>query len=76
MTLAYVMLNSELSASSQVKGILKQLDDVKEVYSINGSYDFIIKLETNDLREIRDVIHNNIERIPYVKSHVTLRVIE
>jgi Lrp/AsnC family transcriptional regulator for asnA, asnC and gidA len=76
MTLSYVMLNSDFGSRSDVEAWLKQVEYVKEVYSVNGCYDFLVKIETNDLQEMKDVVSNSIRRIPNIRSTVTLRIIE
>jgi DNA-binding Lrp family transcriptional regulator len=76
MTTSYVLLNSEINANSQVKASLKQVESVEEVFSVYGSFDFIIKIKTQNLDKMRDIISNKIRRIPCIKSTVTLRIVE
>jgi DNA-binding Lrp family transcriptional regulator len=70
------MLTSELDERSQVETWLRQVENVKEVYSVYGCYDILVKIETEDLDEMNEVISNNISRIPNVGSTITLRVVE
>jgi Lrp/AsnC family transcriptional regulator for asnA, asnC and gidA len=70
------MLTSEMGAGSQVEFWLKQVQNVKEVYSVYGCYDFLVKIETKNIDEMRDVISNDIRQIPSIRSTVTLRIVE
>jgi DNA-binding Lrp family transcriptional regulator len=70
------MLTSEIGEDSQVKAWLKQVENVKEVYSVYGCYDFLVKIETESLEEMKSVVSNHIRQIPNIRSTVTLRVVE
>jgi len=76
MAIAYVLLNSELGQDSTVETSLKDVPEVKEVYAVYGVYDFIVKLETVGMSEMKDIITNKIRRIQNVRSSLTLITVE
>jgi DNA-binding Lrp family transcriptional regulator len=76
MSIAFVLINSELGQGSHVEASLKELDEVKEVYTVYGVYDYIVKLETQSMSELKDVITAKIRRIEHIRSTLTLISIE
>jgi DNA-binding Lrp family transcriptional regulator len=76
MTIAYVLLNSELGQESMVETSLKDVPEVKEIYAVYGVYDFIVKLEAGGMSEVKDVITNKIRRIQNIRSSLTLISVE
>ena len=76
MTIAYVLLNSELGQDSMVETSLKDVPEVKEIYAVYGVYDFIVKLEAGGMSELKDIITNKIRRIQNVRSSLTLITVE
>jgi len=76
MTIAYVLLNSELGQGSTVETSLKDVPEVKEVYAVYGVYDYIVKLEAVGMSELRDIVTNKIRRIQNIRSSLTLITVE
>ena len=76
MGIAYVLINSELGQGTHVESSLSNLDEVKEVYAVYGVYDYIVKLETSEMGELRDIIANKIRRIDHIRSTLTLIGVE
>jgi DNA-binding Lrp family transcriptional regulator len=76
MTIAYVLLNSELGQDSMVETSLKDVPEVKEIYAVYGVYDFIVKLEAGGMSELKDIITNKIRRIQNIRSSLTLISVE
>lgn len=76
MAIAYVLMNSELGQGSKIESELKKIDEVKEVYAIYGVYDYLAKVETGNMRELKEVVSNKIRKIDHVISTLTLITIE
>jgi DNA-binding Lrp family transcriptional regulator len=76
MATAFVLINTDLGKGSLVETGLKNLDDVKELYAVYGVYDYIVKLETQSMSELKDIITDKIRRIQHVRSTLTLISIE
>jgi DNA-binding Lrp family transcriptional regulator len=76
MTIAYVLLNSELGQESMVETSLKDVPEVKEIYAVYGVYDYIVKLEAAGMSELKDIITNKIRLIQNIRSSLTLITVE
>jgi DNA-binding Lrp family transcriptional regulator len=72
MAMAYVLVNTELGSESSVETDLHNIDGVKEVYSVYGVYDLVVKLETESMKELKNIITNKIRKIKNVRSSLTL----
>jgi DNA-binding Lrp family transcriptional regulator len=72
MATAFVLINTDLSQGSHVETSLKDIGEVKEVYAVYGVYDYIVKLETQSMIELKDIITSKIRRIQHIRSTLTL----
>ena len=72
---AYVLINCELGYDEQVIEVLKHISDVKEVHGIFGAYDILAKVESADVKNLRETMTEKIRKIDKVKSTLTLMVI-
>jgi DNA-binding Lrp family transcriptional regulator len=76
MTIAYVLINTKLGQGSQAEKELLEMDEVNEVYAVYGVYDYIVKLETETMDELKNIITTKIRQINYVLSSLTLITVE
>lgn len=76
MSIAYVLINTELGQEPIVEAALREIDAVKEVYTVYGVYDLIVKLETESMSELKDIIFASIRRLEHVRSTLTLNTME
>ena len=76
MTIAYVLINSDLGYEEQIIEELKHLSDVKEVHGTFGAYDILAKVESDAVEKLRETIMGKIRKIDKVRSTLTLMVIE
>ena len=72
MTDAYVMLNCELGAESEIIEKLKELEEVKDVFETIGTHDMMVKLQADNFEKIREIVSWNIQKLPKVRSTSTL----
>ena len=72
MTDAYVMLNCELGAESEIIEKLKELEEVKDVFETIGTHDMMVKLQADNFEKIREIVSRNIQQLPKVCSTATL----
>jgi len=72
MTDAYVMLNCELGAETEIIEKLKELDEVKDVFETIGTHDMMVKLQADNFEKIREIVSRNIQQLPKVRSTATL----
>jgi DNA-binding Lrp family transcriptional regulator len=72
MTDAYVMLNCELGAESEIIEQLKALDQVVDVFETIGTHDMLVKLQAENFEKIREIVSWNIQKLKNVRSTATL----
>ncbi len=76
MAMAYVFINCDLGYEAKIIDEIKQLEDVKEAHGIFGAYDIIVKLESDNVDNLRDIITWKIRKLNRVRSTLTLMTIE
>ena len=76
MVISYVLINCEFGSEDAIIQQLKSTDNVKEVQGTVGAYDILIKIESDHVEKIRDVITNKIRKIEKIRSTLTLMGIE
>ena len=72
MTDAYVMLNCELGAETEIIEKLKELEQVTDVFETIGTHDMMVKLQADNFETIREIVSRNIQKLPKVRSTSTL----
>ncbi|MDP6459059.1 MAG: Lrp/AsnC ligand binding domain-containing protein [Candidatus Bathyarchaeota archaeon] len=75
MNAAFVLINTDMGADVEVGDALKKIDAVKDVYGVYGVYDLVIRIEAENLQQLKDVISSNIRTIDNVKSTLTMIVV-
>ncbi len=76
MPTAYVLLNCDLGAESDIIKKIKQVPEVVEVSGVFGVYDIIVRVTSDDMDKLREIITWNIRKIEKVRSTLTMIVIE
>ncbi len=76
MAIAYVLVSCDLGFDAEIVDEIKQIDDVKEVRGVFGAYDIIVKLESANVENLRDVITWKIRKLSRVRSTLTLMTIK
>ncbi|MHA7734036.1 Lrp/AsnC ligand binding domain-containing protein [Nitrosopumilus sp. S6] len=71
MAIAFVLINCVLGTESEVIQNLKLIDSIKEAHPIFGSYDIIVKIESDEKNNLQDIIHD-IRKMDDVTSTSTL----
>ncbi len=72
MATAYVLVNCDLGFDVEIIDEIKQLEDVKEVHGVFGSYDILVRLESANLENLREIITWKLRKLNRVKSTLTL----
>ena len=75
MATAFVLIDAEAGAETEVLKGLKDVKEVKEAHSVYGVYDIIAKVETETMQELKDVISWKIRRLDKVRSTLTMIVV-
>ena len=71
-TIAYVLIKSDLGAEESVKEELEKLESVKRVERTFGDFDMVVKMESEHIEKIRETIAWNIKKIDKIRSTLTL----
>ena len=76
METAYVLITCDLGYEEQIIDELKQLTNVKEAHGILGAYDILAKVESANVKNLRETITWKIRKLNRVRSTLSLMVIE
>ena len=76
MVTAYVLINCDLGFDVEIIDEIKQLEEIKEVHGIFGAYDIIVKLESANVENLKDIITWKIRKLNRVRSTLTLMAVE
>ena len=76
MAIAYVFINCDLGYEAEIIDEIKQLEDVKETHGVFGVYDILVKLESANVENLRDIITWKIRKLNRVRSTLTLMTME
>lgn len=72
MTIAYVLVNCELGAETDLIEKLNEMEQVKDVFETIGTHDMMVKLEAENFEKIREIVSWNIQKLDKVRSTSTL----
>ena len=75
MATAFVLINAEIGAESEVLKGLKEIPEVKEAHMVYGVYDIIARIETETMQDLKDTISWKIRRLDKVRSTLTMIVV-
>ena len=75
MATAFVLINAEIGAESEVLKDLNAITEVKEAHMVYGVYDIIARVETETMQELKDTISWKIRRLDKVRSTLTMIVV-
>jgi DNA-binding Lrp family transcriptional regulator len=75
MTKAYVLITTEIGRGDDVYSTLGEMEEVREVSIVAGTYDIVAIVESQSARDIGRIVMDRIQRIDGVMSTVTLMAI-
>lgn len=76
MPTAYILINYEIGTEDKILNRIKNLSGVVEVSEVNGIYDIIVKITSDNLDNIKETITKHIRTIKTIRSTMTLIVTE
>ena len=76
MVTAYVLISCDVGFDVEIIDEIKQLEDVKEVHGVFGAYDILVKLESANVENLKDIITWKIRKLNRVRSTLTLMAVE
>ena len=72
---AYLLLIVETGTEEEVMRSLKSIEEVKEARMVYGLYDIIIRVETETMEEMKNLVNGRIRRLDKIRSTMTLIVV-
>ena len=76
MPTAYVLINCDLGSEDDIIKELKKLPEVVEVSGVFGVYYIIVRIRSDSMDKLREVVTWHVRRIDKVRSTLTMMVIE
>ena len=76
MPTAYVLINCDLGSEEEIIREIKKLSEVIEVSGVYGVYDIVVKIRSDTMDKLREIITWHVRRIDKVRSTLTMIVIE
>lgn len=82
MPTTYILLNSDLGSDVEIIKQIKEILDKEgksvqyEIQGVYGVYDIIVKITSDSMDHLRNIITNKIRKIDKVYSTLTMMVIE
>ncbi|MGC9012310.1 Lrp/AsnC ligand binding domain-containing protein [Thermogladius sp. KZ2Tp1] len=73
---AIVLIQTEIGAESRVLDELYKIPEVTEAYIVYGTYDVVVKIESESLEKIREIVTNKIRKLPDIRTTITMIVVE
>jgi DNA-binding Lrp family transcriptional regulator len=73
---AFLLISAELGRERDVVKELQSIPNVREVHVTYGVYDVIAKVEAQSPQMLKDTITNQIRALDYIKSTLTMVVVE
>lgn len=75
MVKAFVLINSHFGEKkSDLVKAFKKINTIK-IYKVDGTYDFLVEVNAENMDKLKDIIHWQIRRIDKISSTVTLIVL-
>ena len=73
---AFVLINVESGSEDSVLKQIKTIDDVKEAYVSYGVYDLVVKVKSDSMNALKEIVIHKIRSISNVGSTLTLMMVE
>jgi DNA-binding Lrp family transcriptional regulator len=76
MPTAYILLNTEIGAESQVLKALKKIEGVEEAHNLWGVYDIIANIKAENIEKLKFIVTKRIAKIARINSKLTMLIDE
>lgn len=74
MTIAYVIITTEVGGEKEVRDSLSAIPEVKEIHEVHGVYDLVVRVETDRISEWIDTVGQKVRSLDRVRSMLTMLV--
>jgi DNA-binding Lrp family transcriptional regulator len=76
MPMAFVLVNTEIGAESEVMKTIKKVEGVDEAYAVYGVYDVVAKIKADSMDKLKEIVTWHVRRLDKVRSTLTMIVVE
>ncbi|UCC32839.1 MAG: Lrp/AsnC family transcriptional regulator [Candidatus Bathyarchaeota archaeon] len=76
MAVAFVLINTEIGAESEVLAALKEVHAVEEAYTVYGVYDIMVKVKAETLDKLKETITSHVRGLDKIRSTLTMIAVE
>ena len=76
MPIAFILINSELGKEKSLLKEIRNIPNVKEAHFIYGVYDIIVKVEAENMENLKEIVTFKIRRLKDVRNTLTMTVTE
>jgi len=73
---AYILHSCASGSDNYIISNLKTIETVREAYGTLGTYDVIVKMESDSEDKLKEIITKKIRRIPKIRATLTLMAFE
>ena len=73
---AFVLINTELGSEVDAVRAIKSIPNVTEAYLVYGTYDIIVKVESDNLDKVKQTITQSLRTMSNVRSTLSMVVVE
>ncbi len=73
---AYVLFSVSSGAEDQVQKDLQDIEGVQEVYVSYGVYDVIVKINTDSMEKLKELVSYHLRKVDNIRSTLTLILFE
>ncbi|TVP41064.1 putative transcriptional regulator AsnC family [Candidatus Nitrosocosmicus arcticus] len=73
---AYVLINCELGSENEIMEKIRKVPEVVDVYRVFGVYDIIVRISSNNMETLKEIITWKIKKLDEVRSALSMIVIE
>lgn len=75
MLTAFLLVTTEIGSESKVMRMFEKIDAVEEVYLASNVYDIIVKIMTQSMDELKEIVTSNLVRSNGVRSTSTMIIL-
>ena len=75
LVIAYLLLNVETGTEEEVMISLMPIQEVREARMVYGAHDIIIRVESETMDEMKNVVNGRIRRLYRIRSTMTMIVV-
>jgi DNA-binding Lrp family transcriptional regulator len=73
---AFVFANVEAGSETEVLKRLRDISEVKEAYCLYGVYDIVVRVETDSVERLKEVITSRVRGLDKIRSTLTTIAME